>query len=78
MSYIIPPYTRASLDRYAHDRVPTGSFLHAVLTNDLFEAIARADDNNAHCLYDICSYIYNELPSDCHGSVEKVKAWLGH
>ncbi len=78
MSYEIPKYTKEALDSYVKDRIPTGSFLIAVLTNDLFKAFERADDNNMTCLKEICCYIYNELPMDCYGSVEKVKEWLGH
>lgn len=70
------PETKESLDRYATQGVPTGDFLRAVLSNDLTEAFGRADDDNRRDMYDICSYVYNELPSPCHGSPEKVTAWI--
>ena len=73
---MIPEYTKASIDRYAKDRVPTGGFLYAVLTNNLSEAVGRADSANRLHLPAICSYIYNEIPSACWGSPEKVKKWL--
>jgi len=65
------------LRRYVDDRCPTGDFLYAVLSNDLFEAMGRADENNRAALFDICKYIWNELPSICWGSPEKVRAWFG-
>ena len=68
--------TLDSLKRYAEQRIPTGGFLEAVLSNDLMEACARADDENAIALFHIAAYIYNELPHNCHGSRAKVKAWL--
>ena len=64
------------LDRYANDRVPTGDFLRAVLENNLMEAIARADTENLRDLFEICSYVYNHIPSACHGSQAKVRNWL--
>lgn len=73
----MPDDTKASLDRYVKEKIPTGGFLYAVLTNDLFEAVGRADIQNRHALFEICRYIYNELPLGCWGSVEKVSNWLG-
>lgn len=64
-----------SLDQWAASGVPTGDFLRAVLSNNLFEAVCRADDDNIKVIVEICRYIYNELPAGCHGSPEKVKAW---
>jgi len=73
---MIPTELKESLDRYVTHRIPTGDFLHAVLTNNLMEAFGRADDNNRYLLFDICSYVYNEMPASCHGNEEKVNAWL--
>jgi hypothetical protein len=67
---------KASLDRYADEGVPTGGFLQAVLSNDLMDAFGRADEGNRADLFEICSYVYNEMPAPCHGSPERVKAWL--
>lgn len=78
MEYNIPITTKESIDRYAQDRIPTGDFLYAVLTNNLFEAVGRADMSNRYCLFDICKYIYNEIPYTCWGSIETVEKWLGH
>ncbi len=72
----IPQSTLESLERYVNDRIPTGGFLYAVLTNDLFEAVGRADEFNRAALFEICNYIYNMIPSDCWGNSEKVKNWL--
>lgn len=72
----IPQHTKEGLDRYVKEGIPTGDFLYAVLTNDLFEACGRADIYNQENLFDICSYIYNHLPSTCWGSREAVKEWI--
>jgi len=65
-----------AIDRYANDKCPTGSFLRYVLENNLMEAIGAADEGNLRDIHEICSYIYNHIPAICHGSPEKVKAWL--
>ena len=76
--YNIPQRTKESLDKYVNEKIPTGGFLLAVLTNDLFEAVERADIDNKKALNDICRYIYNEMPSACWGSPQIVKKWLGY
>lgn len=73
---MIDEMTKDALNRYVHDKIETGSFLRAVLENDLFSAAGRADHINRYRLFEICSYIYNELPAGCFGSPEKVKRWL--
>ena len=65
-----------ALHRYVHHKIPTGGFLEAVLANDLIGAVNHADHINLHRLRPICSYIYNEMPSDCFGSYVMVSDWL--
>jgi hypothetical protein len=71
----IPPLVRAALHKHAHDHQHTGDFVTAVLENNLMEAIGQADANSLAAMRSILSYVYNELPSNCHGSPAKVKAW---
>ena len=66
---------KEALDAYANHGHSLGHFLTAVVENDLMEAMARADSYNRATLFQICSYIWNELPSSCHGSPEEVQAW---
>jgi len=56
--------------------VPTGHFLYGVLTNNLFEAVNRADNNNKIELSNIVILIYNTTPTGCYGSEEKVNNWI--
>lgn len=65
-----------TLNNYVKNRIPTGGFLHAVLSNDLTMACMKADDRNKYRLFEIIQYIYNDLPSNCWGSPEKVDTWL--
>lgn len=73
---MLPIDTKEAIDRYVKDRIPPGGFLYAVLTNDLFEAVGRADERNRHALFDICNYIYNEIPLGCWGNSKIVEEWL--
>ncbi len=72
----IPQLTLATLKRYVEDGLPTGGFLRAVLSNNLFEAVMRADDWNSVVLKEIAQYIYWELPRESWGSEEIVDAWI--
>ena len=68
--------TKDGIDRYVEDHCPPGSFLMAVLSNDLKESFARADEENRRDLFEIVSYCYNYIPWNCWGSPEKVREWL--
>lgn len=72
----IPARTKAGIDRYVDQRVPPGGFLMAVLSNDLTDALGRADEENRANLFAIVNYCYNEIPFTCWGSPEKICAWL--
>jgi len=73
---MLPQDIKASIDRYVDTGTPTGDFLQAVLSNDLFKAVQYADSTNIHCLHSITCYIYNTCPKKCHGSIEIVRDWL--
>lgn len=65
-----------ALERYLNHGIMPGSFMTAVLENNLKEAIGRADSDNSANLKNIVGYIYNHLPSHSWGSPEKVKNYL--
>ena len=75
-SQLIPLDTRESIDAYVSEGLETGGFLRAVLENNLMEAMGRADAHNLEALPHICAYVYNEIPSACHGAPSIVRAWL--
>lgn len=64
------------LKRYIENRIPPGSFLLAVLSNDLREACGRADDNNRRLIFETVAWLYNEFPCNAWGSKEAVHDWL--
>ena len=72
----LPDVIIDSLERYVNDRVQTGSFLRAALENDFKKAATKCDHININCLTALALCITNELPTACHGSPDKVAAWL--
>ena len=73
---MIPQYTKHQIDDYVKNHMPPGDFVKSVLSNNLIEAMMRADDINLHSLRDITLYVYNDIPSTCWGTPEKVEEWL--
>lgn len=65
-----------ALERYLNHGIMPGSFLTAVLENNLMEAFGRADIDNSYNLKNIVGYIYNHLPSNSWGSAVRVKDYL--
>jgi hypothetical protein len=72
----LPEHMRDAMKLYLEDRISPGSFLRAVLENNLSEAVSRADHINLGYLSNIVSFCYNDIPSAAWGSPEKVEAWL--
>jgi hypothetical protein len=70
-----PEWVKESLTAYAETGRPTGDFLEACLSNDLAEAVGRADPNSMRVLPDIVAFIYNRMPSACWRSREAVRRW---
>ncbi len=68
--------TQETIDNYVKYGFEPGGFVTAVLANDLMGALARADEQNRADIYEIAIYIYNNIPSGCHGSYKKVDLWL--
>jgi len=70
------PAVKQSIDNHVKYGTPTGSFTQAVLENNLTEAFALADEYHRVNLFSVVMYCYNEIPSPCWGSPEKVRAWV--
>jgi hypothetical protein len=72
----IPERMQDALQRYVLDRIKPGDFLTAVLSNDLRNAVIRADSENLPLLSLYVSWLYNVAPAPCWGSPDAVRAWL--
>lgn len=68
--------TIETINLYVTHGLPPGSFVSAVLANDLMGAFSKADEKNMIAMLPIVTYIYNEIPGNCHGSYERVKQWI--
>lgn len=68
--------TKDCIDAYVEKGTPTGSFLQAVIDNDLKKAFDRADDRNAATLRAIVAYFYNFCPAGCWGFKGAYSAWI--
>jgi len=74
-TYKIPGYMRDSITQWVKNGIEPGDFLHAVLTNNLVGAVARADNTNINLLPNYIRFFNNETPMDCWGSVDLYLAW---
>jgi len=74
--YYIPSRMMSGIQRYVKKHTPPGSFLQAVIQNNLRKAVARADKENLANLPAFISYFYNEAPPSCWGSPEAYELWL--
>ena len=72
----IPEHCREGMKRYIEQGIAPGSFLTAVLSNDLVGAFIKADDINALRMRDYCDFLYNEIPMPAWGSRLNVKTWI--
>lgn len=73
---MIPKHIKSGIDWYVDKGSCVGHFLNAVLSNDLFEVVFRADNESFFYLHEICKYVFNFTPAPCWGSKKKVEDWL--
>ncbi len=73
----VPPNLHGGIVHYILHRIGTGSFLGAVLCNDLTEAVLRADPITLRGIGQLVRWLHFNAPGDCWGTPEKVRAWLG-
>ena len=72
----IPEHIVESLEAFKANGRPVGDFLRAVLSNDLTDAVGRADSENAKILAEIVKHVYWEMPADSWGSRDKYNHWV--
>lgn len=71
-----PGHSRDTMRRYCLYHIPPGGFIWAVLSNDLFGAFSRGDDQSIEELKELVRFVYCHVPSICWGNPEQVKEWL--
>lgn len=72
---LIPEHMHDGVQRYIEHGILPGSFLYAVLCNDLTEAVMNADSINANHLVGYIKFLSAYCPSECWGTPERVAAW---
>jgi len=72
----LPSHMIGSVKRYVLRGIGGGSFLTALFSNDLIGAIGKADAENQEAIGAWAQFLYNSIPGNCHGSPEKVAAWI--
>lgn len=72
----VPSHTQGALMRYVNDGLHPGGFLTAVITNDLFGAVSRADEWNQQALPGIVMFMFNAMPAASIGSTENMEYWM--
>lgn len=71
----LPEYMFSGLKLYLCSGINPGSFLSAILENDLQGAFGYADHNNQRMIHNWTRLLYSHIPSDAKGSREKVFSW---
>lgn len=72
----IPQRMQDAMTRYVLEGVQPGDFLTAVITNNLRDAVNRADAINLPLLKTYVRWFYNVAPGNCHGSVKHMQEWI--
>lgn len=71
----VPEHDRDGIHRYIENGILPGSFLQAVICNDLLASVALADLENTYFLTKIVAWFYTYAPALCWGSQERMQAW---
>jgi hypothetical protein len=67
---------QAGTERYVQYGIAPGSFLCAVLSNNLTQAYLRADDVNTSYMRQWALWLRRECPRDAWGDPDKVTEWI--
>jgi hypothetical protein len=71
----IPAYMQEPLLAYVRTGRLTSDFLRAVMSNNLFDAVDRADSANLPLIPLYVRWLYNRAPLGCYGWPELVAEW---
>ncbi len=71
----LPEQYREGMRRYVEEGILPGSFLMAILSNDLYSSVAQCSGPIEY-LEIVVKWLYNEAPSRCWGSPKQVRDWI--
>ena len=72
---MLPSHMQDGMRRYIENGIPGGSFMTAVLENNLVRAFGAGDMMNQANMKSWAEFLYNYAPSQCWGSPVKVEEW---
>ena len=72
----VPARMHDSIIRYILFGTRPGSFLRAVISNDLMKSARRADPDNLKALPAFAHFLHNYAYPELFGSPEKMKHWM--
>jgi len=72
----LPVHMVESLERYVQHHIAPGSFLEAVICNDLRNALTKADPINRKLLVYYVWWLENAAPAESYGSLKAYHQWL--
>ena len=72
---VIPEHTRRTLLNYVEYRLPPGHAIQALLANDLWTFVGRADADTLAAVRQLV-WALGYCPAACQGSKAKVATWL--
>lgn len=72
----VPEYMHGAILRFYNDGLHPGSFLAAVINNDLRGAIAKADETNMYKLPNYIRWFYNYAPGGSWGRPNAVEEYI--
>ncbi len=75
-SFNLAPAVIDGLINYVDLGIPPGDFLYSMLTNNLRQAVAHADDFNRTRIAEYVTVLYNYIPAQAWGSEENVREWM--
>ncbi len=75
MFQYVPTHMHEGFERWILEGKMGGSFMNALLSNDLIGTFAMADSINIKCIDAYTRWLYNDTPAGCFGSPENVEMW---
>lgn len=72
----VPLHMHGGVHRYIAHGIRPGDFIYVVLTSGVKDAIRFADPLNGRSIDAWQTFISDFIPPECHGSKDKVQAWI--
>ena len=73
---LAPEQMQHGLKMYLEHGIEPGSFLTAVLKNDLMRAMGQPDHIMQYRIFELCSWLYNYAPGGSYGSERNFQNWI--